>query len=275
MNKPELIFYNGRKLNEAMFWDKKTSLLYFCAIRYNLIYAFDPKTGFVTSYKTEGPVGGAVTDKNGMIIEAEKSGIYSIDPASGKKIFIKHVLPYEKMRYNHLILDSRGRILVDVVGDEERCAGMGGLYQIYGDDVKILVDKTTVANGIALSEDETKLYFTDTVTKTVLEFDYDIETGNASNERIVVRFSPDYAGKPDGVMLGKNGSLWIAEWDSGIFSKWDIKSGEKLCEISLPSAHVTSSCIGGENGEYIYIATAKREDADEAPSGGIFRIDNI
>ncbi len=274
MNKPKLIFYNGLKLNEAMYWDKNTKLLYFAAIRHNLIYVLNPETGDVKTYRTNGPVGGAVTDAEGNIVEAEKSGLYKIDPNTDEKTFIAHVLPYEKMRYNHLTLDSKGRILVDVMGDEERCAGMGGLYSVHNGEHKVLISGTTVANGVVLNDDETKLYFTDTVTKTVQQYDYDIETGKVSNGKTIITMPENEPGKPDGLMLGKNNSLWIAEWDSGKISKWDIASGELLLQIGFPSAHVTSSCVGGENDEYIYVATAKRELTDKEPSGGIFRIDN-
>lgn len=273
MSNPELIYYNGFKLNEAMFWDEKTGILYFVAIRNNLIYALDPETLKVKTYKTDGPVGGAVIDKNGRIIEAEKSGIYSIDPVTGEKSFIVQILPHKTMRYNHLIIDSKGRILVDVMGDEERHAGEGGLYEIDGNKVKCLVSGTTVANGMTLNKDETKLYFTDTPTKKVMEYNYDIETGDITNGRVVVSFGEEEKGVPDGVMLDRDEKhLVIAEWNSGKLSIWEIDTGNKVGEISLPSAHATSTVIGGKNRDCIFVATAKREETDESPAGGIFKI---
>ncbi len=274
MNKPELIFYNGMKLHEAMYYDKERGLLYFVAIRYYLIFELDIHSGEIKTFKTNGPVGGVVTDKDGSLISAEKTGLYRIDRESGKRTFIAHFLPMEKMRYNHIAIDSRGRLLVDVMGDEERHAGEGGLYQTDGVTHRCLIDGTTVANGVVLSPDETKLYFTDTVTKTVQEYDYDIDTGDISNGRTIITLPADENGKPDGLMLGKNNTMWIAEWDSGKFSRWSIESGEKLYDIDFPAAHVTSSCVGGDGDEYIFVATAKREITDEEPSGGIFRIKN-
>ncbi len=269
MNKAELVFYNGKKLNEAMFFDKASGLLYFVAIRYNTIYCLNPKTSEITTYETEGPVGGAVTDKNGYIIEAEKSGIYKINPKTREKSLIKQILPCETMRYNHLILDSRGRILVDVVGDELRHAGEGGLYIIDGDNVSCLVPNTTVANGVVLNRTETKMYFTDTPSRLVKEYDYDINTGTASNERTVIDMT-DCVGLPDGVMLDKDEKhLYIAEWGSGLLSKWEIATGKRVDELALPSAHATSSFIAED---YIYITTAKADESDPEPAGGIFRI---
>ncbi len=269
MNKPELVYYNGKKLNEAMFFDEVGGRLYFVAIRYNLIYALEPETREITTYETDGPVGGAVIDKNRDIIEAEKSGIYRIDPKTCKKTLIKQILPQATMRYNHLILDSRGRILVDVVGDEQRHAGEGGLYIIDGEEVRCLVPGTTVANGVVLSKNETTLYFTDTPSRLVKAYDYDPAGGTISGERVVVDMT-DCEGLPDGIMLDKTEKyLYISEWNSGLLSRWEIATGRRVEDIALPSAHVTSSYIAGE---YIYITTAKREDTDPAPAGGIFRI---
>ncbi len=273
MNKPELIFYNGVKLSEATYWDKERKLLYFAAIRHNTFYELDTETKSVRSFRTDGPVGGVVTDRDGNLITAEKTGIYRWDRVSGKKTFIAHVLPYpEKMRYNHLILDSKGRILADVMGDEERCAGMGGLYVIDDENTHPIIEGTTVANGVQLSNDEKKLYFTDTPTRTVMEYDYDIETGSAANGKVIITIPDTETGKPDGLMLGKSGDIYIAEWASGLLTRYDIASGRKLSEVSFPSPHVTSSCYGGENDEYIYVATAKNHENDPEPSGGIFRI---
>lgn len=273
MNSPELIYYNGYKLNEALFWDDINEILYFVSIRNNIIYALNPETLKIKTYQTDGPVGGAVIDKNGNIIEAEKNGIYSISPITGEKKLITQILPYKTMRYNHLILDSRGRILVDVIGDEKRHAGEGGLYEIDGDKVKCLIPNTTVANGLVLNKNENKLYFTDTPTKKVMEYDYDIETGNIVNGRVVVSFGENEKGLPDGVMLDdQEEHIVIAEWNSGKLSKWKIENGEKVGEVLLPSAHATSSVIGGKNRDCIFVATAKREESDSSPAGGIFKI---
>ena len=117
--KPELIFYNGANLLEAVHYDRTTQIMYFCAIRYNTIFAFNIKTLAITSYETEGPVGNAIVDKNGNIYEAEKFGIYTINPKTFEKNFVAHINPNPKMRYNHGVFDSKGRFLVDIMGRED------------------------------------------------------------------------------------------------------------------------------------------------------------
>ena len=263
---PELIFYNGRKLTEGLYYHENDGILYFVAIRDNLIHAFSPDTGEVKTYTTNGPVGGVVV-RDGVIVEAEKHGIYSIDPKTGEKSLIKHIIENNKMRYNHLILDSKQRILVDVMGDEERSEGKGGLYSIEGDHVRTLVYGTTVANGMGFSNDGRYLYFTDTVTRMVMRYEYSQETGEIGTGQAVVKIND--GGLPDGLCVDSKDMLWVTEWGGGKIGCWNPNTGVKEEEIRLPCRNVTSCCIGGG---WLYIATAKCEQYNSAPAGGIFRV---
>lgn len=269
--KPELVFYNGARLLEAPYWDEKNNILYFVAIRYNTVFAFNTETLDVNFYKTDGPVGGAVIDSNGNILVAEKQGIYTINSVTREEEFIAHIfLPNQDMRYNHIITDSKGRILVDVMGDKERYPN-GGLYSIENGIVKNLIYGTTVANGIAFSTDEKVLYFTDSVTKKVMAYDYDIVTGNISNERIIIELG-EKEGKPDGLYVDQDDMLWVTEWDGGKLWKWNPRTANKEDEIQMPCRHITACCVGGKNMEYMYITTAKTYEGEVAPAGGLFRV---
>ena len=71
VRKPELVFYAGSTLLEGPHWDAENNLLYCVSIENKMIYAIDPETGEVRTYLTDGPVGCAVLDQDGMILEAE------------------------------------------------------------------------------------------------------------------------------------------------------------------------------------------------------------
>ncbi|CZQ92051.1 SMP-30/gluconolactonase/LRE family protein [Trichococcus ilyis] len=83
--KPESVFYAGSGLLEGPHWDATNNLLYCVSIEDSMIYAIDPESGEVRTYLTDGPVGCAVLDRDGMILEAERSGIFRnhILPSSG------------------------------------------------------------------------------------------------------------------------------------------------------------------------------------------------
>ena len=180
--KAELIFYNGAKLLEGPCWDGRKGRLYFVAIRQNTIFCLEPETGRVYSYSTEGAVGAAVADEGFTLLEAEKSGIYRLDLATGKKQPFAHVFSDPVMRYNDGKLDPKGRFLVDVMGDQERNS-RGGLFAVERDgSFRQLIGGTTVANGLGFSPNGETLYFIDTPTKKVMAYAYSAESGTLLSE---------------------------------------------------------------------------------------------
>lgn len=265
--KPELIYYGGHKLTESPLYDEKNKMLYFLAIRYNTIFALDLNTLVVSSFITDGPVGGIVFRK-GEFIEAEKHGIYSIDFEKGTKKKLNHIITYDKMRYNHIITDSKGRFLIDVIGDEDRCEGKGGLYSLDGDNCKCIISGTTVANGVCFNNDETKLYFTDTPAQKVWSYDYDLENGIALNQKEIMTF--EGAPRPDGLWFD-NGYLYVTEWAGSRIDIISTLTDKKEDEILFPCKHITACC---KNEETLYVTTAKCGEDDEIPyAGGVFKVD--
>lgn len=265
--KSELIFYGGHKLTEAPLYDAENKKLYFLAIRYNTIFSLDTETLAADSFITDGPVGGIVL-RNGELIEAEKHGIYTIDFKKGTKEKLSHIITYDKMRYNHLIADSKGRLLIDVIGDEDRCEGRGGLYSLDGDECRCIISGTTVANGVCFNDDETVLYFTDTPAQKVWSYDYDVEKGMVFNEREIMTF--EGAPRPDGLWYD-NGFLYVTEWAGGRIDIINTDTYKKEDEILFPCKHITACCT---NGKTMYVTTAKCGEEGEIPyAGGVFKVD--
>ena len=265
--KPELIFYGGHKLTEAPLYDNKNKLLYFLAIRYNTIFSLNTETLAVNSFMTDGPVGG-IAFRNGELTEAEKNGIYCIDFKKKTKKKIAHIITYDKMRYNHIISDTRGRLIVDVMGDEDRCEGRGGLYCLDGGKCTCLIYGTTVANGVCLDKDETKLFFTDTPAQAVYMYDYDSENGTVSNPEEIIRY--EGAPRPDGLCIDDEGFLYVTEWAGSKIDVLSILTKRKEDELNFPCKHITACCKVGTS---LYVTTAKSGEEGELPyAGGIFKV---
>ena len=271
VRKPELVFYAGSTLLEGPHWDAQNNLIYCVSIEDNMIYAIDPETGEVGTYLTEGPVGCAVLDQKGMILEAEKSGIFRIDPRTKEKQLMAKAHDDERMRYNDGKLDPKGRLLVGTMGYDETYEGESALYAIEKDGtVRTVLDGLTLANGMGWSPDGKTLYFIDTPTKKVGSYAYDPETGEAIFEKYVIEITD--GSNPDGMCVDMEGMIWVAQYGGEKVCRWDPESGGKLEEIRMPVKNVTSCCLGGENLEYRYITTAKDGETQEALAGGLFRV---
>ena len=271
VRKPELVFYAGSTLLEGPHWDAQNNLIYCVSIEDNMIYAIDPETGEVGTYLTEGPVGCAVLDQKGMILEAEKSGIFRIDPRTKEKQLVVKAQDDERIRYNDGKLDPKGRLLVGTMGYDKTYEGESALYAIEKDGtVRTVLDGLTLANGMGWSPDGKTLYFIDTPTKKVGSYAYDPETGEAIFEKYVIEITD--GSNPDGMCVDMEGMIWVAQYGGEKVCRWDPESGGKLEEIRMPVKNVTSCCLGGENLEYLYITTAKDGETQEALAGGLFRV---
>jgi sugar lactone lactonase YvrE len=267
---PELIFYAGSTLLEGPCWDEQSQVIYCVSIEQSLIYRFEPSTGNVKSFATNGHVGCAVIDTDGMLLSAEKGGIYRINPDSGARSFIGQFEEKEYMRYNDGKLDPVGRFLVGTKGYHQDFPGEGKLFSYDGSSLKPIVHNTTISNGIGFNEAHDKMYFIDTPTKKVGRYSYDIKSGTAEFDQYVVEIEGE--GWPDGLCVDIDDNIWVAEWEGSRVCKWNPETGKKLSEIQLPCSRVTSCCLGGKEKDHLYITTAKDDGNAEPLAGGLFRV---
>lgn len=268
--KPELVFYAGASLLEGPCWDKENQVLYCVSIEQSLIYCINPSSGEVSSYLTAGPVGCAVCKGNNVLWSAEKEGVFEIDVKSGNRTFLVQPESDSAIRYNDGKLDSKGRFLFGTMGYNQEKRGMGRVYSYDGENYKVIIEGTTISNGIAFSIDSSYLYFIDTPSKKVARYHYNVETGDAKFDKNIIEFTE--AGYPDGMCTDLDGMLWIAEWGGGKVCKWDPETGEKLEEIKMPCKNVTSCCLGGEDLEFLFVTTAQSEKSEDELAGGLFKI---
>ena len=255
---------------EGPCWDSKEQAIYCVSIEQSLIYRLNTISGEVTSYPTIGHVGCAVIDKDGMLLSAEKGGIYKINSKTKERFFIAQFEEDIRMRYNDGKMDPKGRFIIGTKGDKDNLPGKGKLFSYDGQNVKTLITGTTISNGIGFSLKGDKMYFIDTPTKKVARYHYDLETGEADFEGFVIVITGN--GLPDGMCVDIDDNIWVAEWEGGQVCKWNPETGLKLKEIKLPCANVTSCCIGGVEFDTLFITTAKNTTFNEPLAGGLFQI---
>ena len=110
-------------------------------------------------------------------------------------------------------------------------------------DQLTLLDDVGVANGLAFSPDGTTMYFADTFDRTVWTFDYDVDTGIPSNQRVFLDMG-DLPGKPDGACVDEEGGYWLACVRGGALIRV-LPSGTVERSIELPVSSPTMCAFGG------------------------------
>ncbi len=281
MIKTELVLDSRSLLGEGSWWDHDKKVLSWIDSLGRMIHRYDPAVNINNTTMTGQFVGCAVPRKSGSMIACMQDGIYNVDYENNK---IEPLFSIEKEirdnRFNDGKCDSRGRLwfgsMSMKISQGGKFKNKGSFYnysQKYG-VVKVFGD-VGISNGIAWSRDDTKMYYIDSLTRSVACFDFDIEKGLLRNKRYIIKI-PGTDGLPDGMTIDVEGLLWIAHFGGFQVSRWDPETGEKIGKIELPVPNVTSCIFGGNDLDELYITTAreglKKEDLKKYPlSGGLFK----
>ena len=191
----------------------------------------------------------------------------------GQMITVIPSLPGEEQhRFNDVITDPRGRVLAGTMSFGAP-GHSGRLYQLGVDgSVRCLRDDLALSNGFGFSLDHQTLYHADSVSLTIRQFDYDVETGSVSTPRVFARLDGS-DGVPDGLTVDAEGFVWLAVWDGYRLIRY-APDGTIERTIPIPAKKVTSLTFGGPDGTDLYVTTAGGDEtAENGPlSGSVFRL---
>lgn len=263
---PSLVFYSNSELSEGPVFDKENNLLYFVSILDGLVYCYNPKTREILSIKLDSPVGCVFILEKKKIVAASKNGFFKIDFNTLDQEFIFQIEIDNLVRYNDGIKDPNGRFIVGTMGYPEVLENKGKVYSYYKGDSKVIIENTTISNGLAFSLDNKLLYFIDTPTKKVAKYFYNIESGEVEFNAYIIEFKDK--GSPDGMCMDDNGMLWIAEWGGAGVSQWNPLNGQLIKKLKLPCINVTSCCFDQHSN--LYVTTAKSDSTQDFYGGGLY-----
>ena len=249
----EILCKPQAELGEGPAWDAKTGTLYWVDILGKRVhYHRQDKNGFVQLDEMPGCL---APTKKGTILVAARASFLELDFSTGKQAMLSSVAEPANNRFNDGKCDPTGRFLVGSMNmDETSPTGM--LYSFDGQTVTQLLEGVRISNGLAWSPDHKTLYYIDTPTREVKAFDYDVETGQIANPRVVITV-PESLGWPDGMTSSTNGYLWIAMWGGAQVTQWNSQTGQLIGKIPLPAKHITSCVFGGKNLDELYITSAR------------------
>eukprot|EP01132_Coremiostelium_polycephalum_P005845 gene5845-7274_t len=258
------------KLGEGALWSVEDQLLYWIDIEGELLHIYNPKTPRDISYKLPSKPGTVVRRKNGHVVLAlMNEGVVDFDPHTEQITKLVHPQNVPGNRYNDGKVDPKGRFWVGSMSLSDSHPPVAHLYMIDSNlHSTTKLEQVRISNGIVWNADSTKMYYIDTETHNVDSFDYDAQTGNISNRKIITTI-PQQEGYPDGMCIDDEGMIWVAHWAGGKVTRWNPNTGEKLMAIRTPGVTRTTSCaFGGPDLTTMYITTAKGDN--EPNSGNLF-----
>lgn len=282
-NEVELVYKKDSILGESPIWDEKNQILYWVDILKPALYSLDPITKkhdyhFFREYFAAVSAVAPLSEESVIIAADRKIVEFNLYTKEIKQLIEVDSEDYNN-RFNDGKCDPKGRFIIGSMSTISK-ASAGTLY-CYDEkstpNLKTLRQNVTISNGITWSPDYTTMYYIDSKKFNILAFDYDLETGSLSNERIVVTLPENTDYELDGMTSDEEGMLWTALWNGGQVVRWDPTTGEAIERYDVPAPLVTSVIFGGKDLSELYITTATvdltDQQAKEFPlSGSIFRI---
>ncbi len=250
------------ELGEGPCWDAAGGYLYWVDITGRRLHRARADGRGHAAFTVPSAIGFAVMDKTAGLVIGLKDGVYRFAPDSGALTPLIGVAENPENRFNDGKCDPRGRLWA---GTMHACnanhMATGALYRFDGQRLHQQETGVHISNGLGWSPDNRTMYYSDTVARVVWRYDYDLETGTASNRRVFARF--DGAGRPDGICVDSAGRVLVALWPGygiEIFNPDGAPDGR----IDLPVPQVSSCAFGGDDLKTLFITTAYEGMSDQA-----------
>ncbi|KAI8787070.1 regucalcin [Biomphalaria glabrata] len=275
-------------IGEGPHWDEVTQSLLYVDIVTGGIHKWDSNTGVEEKINLDGSVGFAVPcDRGGYVVGLNRT-ISHVDWTTKAVTTLAEVEQGTKNRFNDAKCDALGRLWAGTMGFESIpgivSGGEGNLYSL-STDHKITkhVGSIDISNGMDWTDDNSVMYYIDSVPRKVFAFDFNLQEGTVSNQRTVVEFpigTESTYGLPDGMCIDAEDKIWVACFSASRVYRFDPETGKTLQSIEFPATNITSVCFGGKNLDELYVTSSSwklpEDSKDKQPlAGSVFRVTNL
>jgi sugar lactone lactonase YvrE len=197
-------------------------------------------------------VGSIAPAADGGLIVAGAHHVHVIDAHGERSASIRVIPDGQRSRLNDGTVDPAGRFLVGSIRLDDR-QGCEKVWSIDADrSVHEVIDGVTVSNGIGFSPAGDTLFHVETRPGAIRAFDYDLASGRASRERVMLACG----GTPDGLAVDAGGNLWVAFFGEGQVRCLTL-AGEVIDVIDVAAPNVTCPEFAGPGLRSLVITTAR------------------
>ncbi|BES69546.1 hypothetical protein RE428_05640 [Marinobacter nanhaiticus D15-8W] len=215
-------------LGEGPHWDGAKQELLWVDIAGQIAYAWHPDTDRLRRWAFDQPVSAIVPRTNGHYLVATGRGAYDLDPETSRLTPVAEPAEeHPRNRTNEARVDPRGRFwlasMENNIGPNaeslpvDKSTGM--LWCIDTDQsLRQVESEIGISNSLVWSPNHKQMYFADTLKSVIWVYDWDADSGHASNRRVFA--DTQGYGNPDGSAMDEEGCLWNARWGAGCIIRY-------------------------------------------------------
>ena len=275
----EVVHSAEAALGEGCVWSPLEDLLVWVDITGQAVHRYDHASGQpISVWRYNESVGNVALRAGGGLALGLGNTVTLTDRVGAIESVIELPGEPETNRANDGAVDPAGRLFQGTMSDAEPGSPVAALHRVDGDGTaRRVLSEVMISNGIGWSPDQSTMYYIDSLTFRVDQFDYDPDTGEIEGRRPFVTFDGS-GGAPDGMTVDADGCLWVAMF-GGFGVQRFSPEGEQLETVVTPGApQTTCCCFGGPDLDTLYITTAAASIAGvdtegESNSGALFAAD--
>jgi len=194
-------------------------------------------------------------DRDTLLIASE-TGLWRFGLESGDKHLVTPLEADNSVtRSNDGRADPWGGFWIGTMGKRAE-PGAGAIYRYWRGELRQLVPDVTISNAICFAPDRSCAYFCDTMTKQVMRWPLNPETGWPEDAAQVFLDLNDEGLNPDGAVVDADGNIWIAQWGAARIAAYD-PNGQFLRAVAFSARHTSCPGFGGDDLTTLYCTTAR------------------
>lgn len=255
LDPPALVADAGNRCGESPCWHAAGGRLLWVDNGTGELFTHLPATGETMRLASGIPVNAVAVNDDDRLVIAGAEGLFLRD-AGGRMERVLATHAGEQLVFNDITVGPGGGVYGGTF--HWNATGMeqpGRLLLVRGaGEATVLDDGILLANGLGFSPDGSRLYFTDTMARTIYRYAVDPVTGLVGERRVFVSV-PATEGLPDGLAVDAEGCVWSVQWYSGAVLRYD-PAGRCIGRIALPVQQVSSVAFGGPDLCDLYVTSA-------------------
>jgi L-arabinonolactonase len=261
------------RLGEAPWWSTHDQALVWVDILGRKVHCAGLDGADLREWTTPADVSFALRSRDGAFLLGLRSGLHRLDPQAGVLTLVSAVGSDSRShRLNDGKTDRRGRVWFGTMHDEETAAS-ASLYRFDTDGLTEMLGGITTSNGLGWNPEGTLMYHTDSMTRTIRAYRFDVDSGRIYDGRVFARDPEGYV--PDGLTVDTDGCVWGAKWNGSRIVRYR-PDGAVDIELTLPVARPTSCMFVGSDLRTLAVTSAsplREGDLSADLDGSVFLIE--